>query len=96
MPLLEPCMRPEDYRALTNDELDWLARQSNIAGRAVASMTQCRKTKSFGGYIWMSPRRKCVINVRPCVTGHPAWRDAADTPQHNKRNNRLEVYRLSG
>jgi hypothetical protein len=35
-------------------------------------------------------------NVCPCVTGHPAWRDAADTPQHNKRNNGLEVYRLSG
>jgi hypothetical protein len=35
-------------------------------------------------------------NVRPCVTGHPAWRDAADTSQHNKRNNGLEVYRLSG
>jgi hypothetical protein len=35
-------------------------------------------------------------NVRPCVTGHPAWRDAADTPQHNKRNNGLKAYRLSG
>ena len=35
-------------------------------------------------------------NVRPCVTGHPAWRDAADTTQHNKCNNGLEVYRLLG
>jgi hypothetical protein len=29
-------------------------------------------------------------NVHPRVTGHPAWRDTTDTPQHNKRNNRLE------
>ena len=35
-------------------------------------------------------------NVRPCVTGHPAWRDATDTPQHNKRNNGLDVCRLFG
>jgi hypothetical protein len=30
-----------------------------------------------------------IFTVRPYVTGHPAWRDAKDTPQHNKRNNRL-------
>jgi hypothetical protein len=37
----------------------------------------------------------CLLcNVRPCVTGHPAWRDAVDTLQHNKRNNGVEVYRL--
>jgi hypothetical protein len=34
-------------------------------------------------------------NVSPYVTGHPAWRDAADTPEHNKRNNGLEVHKLS-
>jgi hypothetical protein len=39
--------------------------------------------------------RHIRCNVRPCVTGHPAWRDAADTPEHNKRNNGLEVHKLS-
>jgi hypothetical protein len=41
-------------------------------------------------------RDQRVSNVRPCVTGHSAWRDAAHTPQHNKRNNGLKAYRLSG
>lgn len=36
-----------------------------------------------------------LIIVPPCVTGHPTWWDATDTPQHNKRNNGLETYRLS-
>jgi hypothetical protein len=38
---------------------------------------------------------KRYFNVRPCVTGHPAWRDTTDTPQHNKRNKGLEGYILS-
>jgi hypothetical protein len=37
-----------------------------------------------------------IPNVRPCVTGHPAWRGATDTPQHNKRDNGLKAYKPWG
>jgi hypothetical protein len=37
-----------------------------------------------------------VSNVYPGVTGHPAWRDDIDNSQHNKGNNGLEAYELSG
>jgi hypothetical protein len=36
------------------------------------------------------------VNVRPCVTGHLVWRDATDTPQHNKRNNKPKEQIFSG
>jgi hypothetical protein len=41
-------------------------------------------------------KREINSNVHPCVTGHPAWRDAIDNSQPNTRNNGLEAYKLSG
>jgi hypothetical protein len=53
----------------------------------------CRFSRRCNRY--SAPLRISLSNVRPCVTGHPVWRDAIGTPHHNKRNNKLEVYGLS-
>jgi hypothetical protein len=68
-------------------------KSKRVFGRALWESRQVTDSLQDGNREWLSV---LACNVHPCVTGHPAWRDAIDNSQHNKCNNGLEAYIFLG